>query len=63
LYFFQKSEFESEEGAVIRLETCSDLKDVDKRFSLLGETVDHILLVVSDRSFEEEAQIGENWAH
>jgi len=63
VFFFQKSEFESKEGAVIRLETSGDLKDVDKRFSLFGETVDDILLVVSDGSFEEETQIRENWAH
>ena len=40
-----------------------NLQEVDESLSLSAEAVNNVLLVVGDWSLEEEAQVGEDWAH
>ena len=57
------SEFEGEEGSIVGLNTGGNLEEVDQALSLSGEAVDHVFVVVGGWGLEEEAQVGENWAH
>lgn len=57
------SELESKEGAIVWLDAGSGLQQVDQALSLSGEAVDDIFVVVGGWRLEEEAQVGEHWAH
>jgi hypothetical protein len=63
LKFISVSEFEGEEGSIVRLDASSDLEKVAEALSLSGEGVDDVLVVVGGWGLEEEAQVGEDWAH
>jgi len=60
---FSGSELESKEGAIIGLDAGGGLEQVDEALSLSGEAVDDVLLVVGGWGLEEEAEVGEDWAH
>ena len=62
-FLTNSSEFEGKEGSVIWLDAGGGLEQVDEALSLSGEAVDDVLVVVGRWSLEEEAQVGENWAH
>ena len=57
------SELERQEGGVVREDTGSNLQKVSHGFSLAGEGVNDVLVMVSDRSLEEEGQVGKNGSH
>ena len=51
------SEFERHQGGVIGKDSSSDFKKVDESFTLSRETVYDVLVMVGDRSLEEEREV------